>query len=54
MTLMELTQQKLDELAAEYRMKGYAVTLNPAGSDVPEAFRAFQADLVATSSSDNV
>lgn len=54
MTLMELTQQRLDELAAEYRMKGYDVTLHPTGSDLPEAVRAFEPDLVATSSGDNV
>lgn len=54
MTLSELTQQKINALAAEYEQKGYVVRVRPAASELPEFLREFQPDLVATSPHGNV
>jgi uncharacterized protein YutE (UPF0331/DUF86 family) len=54
MTTIELEQQKIDELAAQYRREGYAVRLHPAGPELPEFLRPFEPDLIATSPRDNV
>lgn len=54
MTTIELEQQKIDELAAQYQREGYAVRIRPAGPELPEFLRTFEPDLVATSSRENV
>ena len=54
MTLSELEQQKIDELVSEYQGKGYAVRVRPPVDQLPDFLRAFEPDLVATSSRDNV
>jgi hypothetical protein len=54
MTLVELTQQKVEELAAEYEQSGYTVAVRPATDELPGFLRAFEPDLVATSSRGNV
>jgi hypothetical protein len=54
MTTIELEQQKIEELAAQYEREGYAVRIRPAGPELPEFLRAFEPDLVATSSHGNV
>lgn len=54
MTLSDLTQKKIDELAAEYRRNGYAVQAHPAVHELPEFLREFEPDLIATSPRGNV
>jgi hypothetical protein len=54
MTLNDLVQQKIDELAADYQRRGYVVRLRPEGQEVPEFLREFEPDLLATSSHGNV
>ncbi|HET8772167.1 MAG TPA: hypothetical protein VFP80_00185, partial [Thermoanaerobaculia bacterium] len=54
MTLSDLTQQKIDELASEYRRNGYAVWIHPAAHELPEFLREFEPDLIATSPQGNV
>ena len=54
MTLSELEQQKIDDLVSEYQGKGYAVRVRPPADQLPDFLRAFEPDLVATSSRDNV
>src|SRR5258708_32641973 len=54
MTLSEMEQQKIDELVSEYQGKGYAVRVRPPADQLPDFLRAFEPDLVATSSRDNV
>src|SRR4051812_50140633 len=54
MTQIELENTKLQQVAAEYQQKGYDVSMRPDSSDVPEFLAPFQADLIATSATDNV
>ncbi len=54
MTLSELTQQKIRQLAAEYEHKGYLVRARPAASELPHFLQGFEPDLVATSEHGNV
>ncbi len=54
MTLRELAQQKINELAAEYQRTGYVVRVHPAMHDLPEFLREFEPDLVAASPHGNV
>lgn len=54
MTTSDLEQQKIDELAAEYQRKGYAVRVRPATHELPLFLQAFEPDLVATSSRENI
>jgi uncharacterized protein YutE (UPF0331/DUF86 family) len=54
MTLNQLAQQKVQELAAEYQRNGYVVRVRPAPHELPEFLRGFAPDLVAESSRGNV
>jgi uncharacterized protein YutE (UPF0331/DUF86 family) len=54
MTQADLERSKLDQIASEYRRKGYDVAIRPHGDDIPPFLRPFQPDLVATSDFDNV
>lgn len=54
MTQTELESVKLQQIASEYRAKGYAVALRPGPQDIPGFLAPFQPDLVATSPGDNV
>ena len=54
MTLSELAQRKIGELAAEYQGKGYAVRVCPSAPELPEFLREFAPDLVAESPHGNV
>jgi uncharacterized protein YutE (UPF0331/DUF86 family) len=54
MTIVEMENSKLQQLANEYRAKGYVVALRPRGEQLPTFLTPFQPDLVATSLDDNV
>ena len=54
MTQMELENAKLEQIAMEYRQKGYHVSTRPDSNDVPQFLSPFQPDLIATSVNDNV
>jgi hypothetical protein len=54
MTTIELEQQKIDALAAQYRREDYVVRIHPAGPELPEFLRPFEPELIATSSRENV
>ena len=53
MTLAELKSMKLDQIASEYRRRGYDVVIHPGVSDVLPFLAPFSPDLVAMSSDDN-
>jgi hypothetical protein len=53
MTQAELENAKLEEIAAEFRAKGYEVSVRPRLEKLPEFLRPFQPDFIATSSHDN-
>jgi hypothetical protein len=48
-TIGELAERKLDEIAAEYRQQGYDVRLHPPEAELPEFLREYRPDLVAKS-----
>ena len=54
MTQIELENAKLEQVATEYRQKGYHVSTRPGSNDVPQFLAPFQPDLIATSATDNV
>jgi uncharacterized protein YutE (UPF0331/DUF86 family) len=54
MTQAQLENTKLEQLAAEYRRKGYAVAVRPREAQIPSFLAPFQPDLVARSDRDNV
>lgn len=54
MTVIELEKSKLDQLAAEFRAKGYTVMTNPSKEQLPPFLRAFHPDLIAASPGENV
>ena len=54
MTQAELEQQKLEQIAAEYRQKGYSVSLRPGTEDIPAFLTPFEPDLLARSEADSV
>lgn len=54
MTTMELEQHKIAELTAEYQSEGYAVSIRPVGTELPEFLRSFEPDLIATSSRESI
>lgn len=54
MTLSELAQHKIEELAAEYQRKGYSVRVRPSALELPEFLGEFAPDLVAESPKGNV
>ena len=54
MTQADLENAKLEQLASEYRRKGYDVAVRPRENHIPVFLRPFQPDLIATSHGDNV
>jgi len=54
MTQAELETVKLEQLASEYRRKGYEVVIHPHPPDLPQFLSTFQLDMIATSRKDNV
>lgn len=54
MTVSEMKKHKIEELASEYRAKGYDVIVHPQRSQLPEFLRDFELDVIATSSKRNV
>src|ERR1700745_825987 len=54
MTQIELENAKLEQVASEYRQKGYRVSIRPGSNDVPQFLAPFQPDLLVTSANDNV
>ncbi|HEY2321228.1 MAG TPA: hypothetical protein VGJ82_00060, partial [Thermoanaerobaculia bacterium] len=54
MTQSDLEKSKLEQIASEYRRKGYDVATRPREDHIPPFLRPFQPDLVATSDRDNV
>lgn len=54
MTQTELENSKLEQIASEYRRKGYDVAVRPVEHHIPAFLQPFQPDLVATSDADNV
>jgi hypothetical protein len=51
MTQADLKKLKLEQIASEYRRRGYAVAVGPRENHIPAFLRPFQPDLVATSAS---
>jgi uncharacterized protein YutE (UPF0331/DUF86 family) len=49
----ELENAKLEQLAAEYRQKGYDVSIRPDSENVPPFLAPFQPDLIVKSPRDN-
>jgi len=54
MTPKDMTRQRIEEIAAEYRGKGYGVTIAPDASDLPAFLAAFRPDIIAKSDLGNV
>lgn len=54
MTQADLENSKLEQIASEYRRRGYDVAIRPRENHIPAFLRPFQPDLVATSPLDNV
>jgi uncharacterized protein YutE (UPF0331/DUF86 family) len=54
MTQAELESVKLEQIASEYRRKGYEVSVHPDTGDMPEFLAPFRPDLVAASAHDRV
>jgi len=53
MTQIELEAAKLEQIAAEYRQKGYDVSIRPDSAAVPQFLAPFQPDLIVRSENDN-
>lgn len=53
MTQMELEAAKLEQIAAEYRQKGYEVSIRPDSETIPSFLAPFQPDLIVRSKNDN-
>lgn len=53
MTQIELEAAKVEQLAAEYRRKGYDVSIRPDSENVPQFLAPFQPDLIVRSANDN-
>jgi uncharacterized protein YutE (UPF0331/DUF86 family) len=53
MTQMELEAAKLEQIAAEYRQKGYEVSIRPDSETIPQFLAPFQPDLIVRSKDDN-
>jgi len=49
-----MEEDRLAAVAMEYRRKGYEVHVEPAENDLPAFARGFEADVIATSPTDNV
>jgi uncharacterized protein YutE (UPF0331/DUF86 family) len=54
MTAMELENAKLEQIATEYRQKGYEVSVRPSADEVPRFLTPLQPDMIANSANDNV
>jgi uncharacterized protein YutE (UPF0331/DUF86 family) len=53
MTQIELENAKREQIAAEYRQKGYDVLIHPRSENVPQFLGPFRPDLIVTSANDN-
>jgi uncharacterized protein YutE (UPF0331/DUF86 family) len=53
-TQTELESTKLEQIASEYRRKGYEVVVRPLAPDLPRFLAHFQPDLIARSQRDSV
>jgi uncharacterized protein YutE (UPF0331/DUF86 family) len=53
-TQTEIEQTTIEQVASEFRGKGYDVAVRPSAESAPAFLRPFQPDLIATSSGDNV
>lgn len=51
---VQLEQQKISELAAEYSRRGYHVRTRPSPDELPSFLREYELDIVATSPTENV
>lgn len=51
---VERERRKIQQLAREYRKKGYEVTVTPKPADLPRALQGFTPDLVARKPGDNL
>jgi hypothetical protein len=49
-----MEQEKIENLAAEYRTRGYAVRVRPSRDDLPSFLKEFEPDIIATSPAGNV
>lgn len=54
MSPSQMEQQKVNELAVEYRGKGYAVQVQPGKDDLPPFLKEFEPDVVAQSPAGNI
>jgi uncharacterized protein YutE (UPF0331/DUF86 family) len=54
MTVTELEQQKLNEIAADYSRQGFLVQIKPEPNALPVFLRRFEPDIVATSRDESV
>jgi hypothetical protein len=53
-TLAEMKNQKIEQLAREYRAEGYEVRVHAQPDELPEFLRDLEPDIVATSSKRNI
>jgi uncharacterized protein YutE (UPF0331/DUF86 family) len=51
---LSITQVRLQEVAEEYRQKGYRVRLSPSGDELPVFLQPYHPDLIAEGSRENV
>jgi hypothetical protein len=49
-----LEQQKLEEVAADYKQKGYSILVQPKADKLPDFLADFQPDLIAQNEKENV
>jgi hypothetical protein len=54
MTTSQMAQEKIESLAAEYRAKGYKVSVRPSVDELPSFLKEFRPDIIATSPEGNV
>jgi len=54
MNQAELENARLEQIASEYRQKGYAVLFRPGPEETPQFLAPFQPDLIATSPQESV
>ena len=54
MTTSQMAQERIESLAAEYRAKGYKVSVRPSVDELPPFLKEFRPDIIATSPEGNV
>ena len=54
MTLPELAKSKVEQLAADFRKRGYSVHVRPSTRELPSFLKQFEPDMIATSDAENV